>query len=182
MRLQAPLIASALLLLAPVPACAQAPERVQAEYGFKVRFPAHAPLCDAVSGEHNVGWFMPLEGDCDVSARRIIVLASYNAAFQTSPEAITYCTGTQAQRGGVDLAFTGHPSATCLKHDPDGTILVTVAAQAWPQPAPSGDAEEDKAPWINYYAYLETTPSRLDEDMQAFRRVVETVRIIPPAA
>lgn len=183
MKLTAPLIASAALLLhAPVPACAQPPERIQTEYGFKVRFPSQATLCEALSGEHKVGWFMPLQGDCNVSKRRIIVLANYNAAFQTSPQAITYCAGATAQRDAVDLSLNGHASATCLEHRPNGSILVTVAAQAWPQPTSSGDAEEDVAPWINYYAYLETTPSRLDEDMHAFRRVVETVQIVPPAS
>lgn len=181
MKLQASLSASVLLLFAPVSACAQAAEWVQSEYGFNVRFPAHATVCDAVSGEHHIGWFLPLEGGCEGATRRIIVLASYNAAFQTSPEASIDCAGAHAKRGGVDLAFIGHRSATCLEHRPDGAILATVATQAWPQPAPSGDTEEDRAPWINYYAYLESTPSRLDEDMGTFRRVVETVKITSPA-
>ncbi|MGO4408904.1 MULTISPECIES: hypothetical protein [unclassified Brevundimonas] len=183
MNVQAPLYFLAAIFAATA-APADDRERAQSEYGFVVRFPAGKAICDSRSGEHPQGWVMPLDGDCAASTRRIIVLANYNAAFRASPRAATNCSVEKfraAGRAGLALSFNGRPSATCLERRSNGTVLVTVATQAgqWPLPQPD-DPAAYRTPWINYYAYLETTRAKLDEDLKLFRSVIDSVRINTP--
>lgn len=155
------------------------------EFGIQARFPSGIQVCEALSGDHPIGFYAWLgrQTDCGASKPPSVgamnVTALYNAAFYTSPS-LPGCRAGSVPRGSrIDLsglAFRGLRSVSCATRQADGSLEVFVAAQggSWGRRYRS---PETRAPLIDYSAVLKTNPERLRRDMATFRTLLSHIVI-----
>lgn len=175
------------ILCCPTPTAATNGLRVyrNEEYGIETRFPAESRVCEALSGDHPIGFYAWLgrQTDCDVpkppSVSAVNVTALYNTAFYTLPP-LSNCRNGSVPRGtGINLrglAFRRLRSISCAIRREDGSLEIFVAAQGGRWRGRNRSAETS-APLVNYSAVLKTNPARLERDMATFRTFLSDIVI-----
>jgi len=159
------------------------------EFGITVPVPKGALLCPTPDDQHDHGpAFLFATGgargcrDLD-HARSVDVFASYNAAEVTKKlhdflkwECANVAKGPcRPAPGGLQVA--GLPSEAARVDAPDGWVYIIVVTQAG-KPDPAFDPS---VPSVNYDLSLHTRPQNLEEDLRVFRRILQTIRLSPPA-
>jgi hypothetical protein len=183
------MLAAALSVLASADACrtAQAGAYVNKEYGFSVEVPDGYKTCDHQGYQHDTGVTILLDDSspaCHFSELHPIieVRAYYNAAFEPDAEAFLGdgCHDDQGQLlpAPSGLAFRHSHTARCQRHYEGGWTRVFVVTHAWEQGEGFGD--DSTKPMIFYLAHLSTSMSRLADDLERFRSVMETIQIFTP--
>jgi hypothetical protein len=153
------------------------------EFEIHLQIPRQAKLCATPKNEHDHGFLLLLAGgskDChdDAHQRYIGVFASWNCTDDTKylqgllNQGCEAFGGPPCWPGPAGLSIPGLTSATAKVDLPGGWVQVVVAAQAG-EPSPLAPGE----PLINYLFDLRTRPEFLDQDLQLFQRVLETVKL-----
>jgi hypothetical protein len=151
------------------------------EFGLRATIPGSYPECVANTQGHIHGVGTVLLGrDCENAGRQpaFNVWANYNTTDH--PNALEVlrgneCTGSRLRWADDEWrgAISGLRTAVCRFDGPGDAIELRLAAQAWKWP---GDAH----PYINYTANFSSTKSRVDQDLQVFKRFVASIRIVKP--
>ena len=153
------------------------------EYRFRLHVPLGLAVCTESSGGHPHGFSILLHADtlnCMSRAAQpyMAVFGDYNVLFSPNPSQslqllCPHNLITEAASSDLHLAFTAHASAVCRKKDKDGWIDIFVATQGgkWPD-----DGSEETGPFINYTAWLHSSPAELDKNLEMFRRFLSAVQ------
>jgi hypothetical protein len=155
------------------------------EFGIHLAVPNEDLLCPTVKDQHDHGFGMLLGGgspkDCheDAHHRSIWLFAFFNVLDDTKYLSGLLSMGCDAaggrcQPGPANLQIPGRSISAGRVNLPDGWIVLVVATQAG-GPA----AFEPKDPSVNYLFSLHTRPEYLDQDLLAFRTILQTVRLSP---
>ena len=158
-----------------------------AEYGIETRFPTGIRVCTALSGYHPIGFYGWLDRstDCDMprsaGTSSISITASYNAAFQTGPDAYSCRDGSRPVQLDLEgVAFPNFPSLRCSVREEDGTIHVHVAAQGGRWKDSDLPPELRGKSRVFYNAWLQSVPARIGADLAAFRLTLAQTKLSPP--
>jgi hypothetical protein len=156
------------------------------EFGILLPVPGPGSLCPNPKNEHDHGFGILLGGgnakDChdDAHHRSIWLFAFFNALDDTKylPGLLNMgcdVAGGPCQPDPADLQISGLLSAAATVKLPDGWIVIIVATQAG-APVPTWDPN---VPSVNYTFYLRTRPEHRDQDLCAFRQILQTVKLSP---
>jgi hypothetical protein len=171
-----------------VTACSAEHAVSNAEYGFSVRFPKEAMVCESRSGDHVHGFYVNL----DKSSRCILpasgvpfiamgIYADWNSFFVSSLDEIAaqYCGGVQPSRSLVErlkLGNTeGRDSTGCRVDRSDGFVQLYVLLAAGEES--NSDSAGKIVPKVIYLISLTSTNRRFDRDLDQFREMVRSIRI-----
>lgn len=162
------------------------------EFGITLPVPRGAFLCPIPRNEHDHGPVFLLGGvgkqGCrdveDVEQHRYIeVFAAYNAAYvtKTLPRLLRWgCKDMAKGPCGAppsNLRLDGLHSLAARVDGRNGWVYILVETQAG-----KPDIEFDpRVPSVNYSLTLHTRPQNLKGDLRIFRRVLQTIRLSPPA-
>jgi len=154
------------------------------EYGFSAALPAGRTACQK-SGlyehDHGVGIFLDNGAlDCayeQESRPYMGVVGEYNAAdYRTAEEAIApLCQKGTAAVPPPGLVFPHLRSVACRRDIGAARVNITVLAQCCSRPG-----EQAEVPDINYIAWLDTTPERLEADTAELRDLLNRVEFFKP--
>jgi hypothetical protein len=157
-----------------------APKYENYNYQFSIVVPGDLHACMNSSPCPNHGIWMPLKGDPGCEDFPHVPYIAVDAEYNTAEEADT-AQGLAAiqcyERGARHTAwlrgehFGGREAVGCRRDFPDDHVEVSITilrkTGAW------------AAQWIQVNADLATTPSRYEDDMRIFRRVLKRVWIHP---
>jgi len=154
-----------------------------AEFGIRLQVPGDDLLCQSPKDEHDHGFGLVLGGgspaDCHegVRHRSIWLFAFSNVLDDTKHLPGLLKMGCDAAGGRCEptpvvLQIPGLPSATGRVDLPDGWIVVVLATKAGVP-----DRFDPSEPSVNYLFSLWTTKEYLDQDLGAFRTVLQSVRL-----
>jgi len=158
---------------------------VNEEYKLSVEVPAGATTCEVTSpgGGHRHGFSILLSlGRCQTPGpvRYVMLVGDYNATFDATPERYLRMLCPHGRPLALasephGLSFPSRPSAVCKCDESKGWVDVFVVAGGGQ--TPKGFGVPPSVPYIYYKAILHTRVSRLASDLEAFRRILATVRI-----
>jgi len=156
---------------------------INSEFGIRVPVPNQGFLCPTLKDERDHGFGILLGGgspkDCheDAHHRSIWLFAFFNALDETKHLSGLLKMGCDAgggtcRAGPSDLKLPGLQSAVGRVDGPDRWIVIVVATQAG-----MPDVFDPNEPSVNYLFSLHTSPDHLNQDLQVFRTILETVKL-----